>query len=75
MSRSRSSSAASVATTLQIRPCLFNNFQDAPPATPFLLCICMVAGGWVYPIPSGVKVSLELSIRRGTSHPERRISR
>ena len=48
--------AASFATTLQIRPFIFNDFQHAPPTTPFLPCICIVAGGWVGPILSGVKL-------------------
>ena len=34
---------------LQICTFVFNNFQDAPPATPFLSSICIVAGGWPPP--------------------------
>ena len=33
-------------TTLQICTFIFNNFQDAPPATSFLSTFCIVAGGW-----------------------------
>src|SRR5579859_993696 len=31
---------------LQICTFVFNHFQDAPPATPFLSTFCIVAGGW-----------------------------
>ena len=39
-------------SSLQIRPFVFNNFQDAPPATLFFSCFCIVARGWPYPSPS-----------------------
>ena len=35
--------------SLQICSLVFNNLQDAPPATPFLSSFCMVARGWVSP--------------------------
>ena len=36
---------------LQICTFVFNNFQDAPPATPFVSCFCIVARGWGTPSP------------------------
>jgi hypothetical protein len=38
-------SHGSPVTMLQICPFNFNNFHDAPPATPFFSCFCIVAGG------------------------------
>jgi hypothetical protein len=32
---------------LQICPFIISNLQDAPPATLFFSCFCIVAGGWV----------------------------
>ena len=40
-------SGPSMQPSLQIRPFLFNNFHDAPPATSFLSSFCIVARGWV----------------------------
>src|SRR5689334_23816347 len=37
------------AIRLQTCTFVFNNFQDAPPATPFPSSFCIVAGGWVGP--------------------------
>ena len=37
----------SLQPSLQICTFVFNNFQDAPPATLFLSIVCIVAGGWV----------------------------
>src|SRR5579859_7974803 len=34
-------------SSLQIRPFVFNNFQDAPPATLYFSWFCIVARGWV----------------------------
>jgi hypothetical protein len=41
----RVTSHGSPATMLQICTFSFNNFHDAPPATPFFSCFCIVAGG------------------------------
>ena len=37
------------AIPLQFCTFVFNNFQDAPPATPLLSRFCIVAGGWGTP--------------------------
>ena len=42
-----------LATTLQICSFVFNELQDAPPATFFFSCICIVAGG--YGVPAKVQ--------------------
>ena len=36
--------------SLQICPFIINNFQDAPPATLFFSCFCIVARGWHTPL-------------------------
>ena len=53
--------------TFQIRPFIFNNFQDAPPATSFLSTLCIVAWGWVSPLPILFRYHLNsLSVRAAT---------
>ena len=42
--------ATSLQKSLQNRAFIFNNFQDAPPATSFLSTFCIVAGGWLGPL-------------------------
>lgn len=49
---------------LQICPFIFKRLQDAPPASLFFSCFCIVAGGVGTSPLSGVKVLLEASIRR-----------
>ena len=45
-----------VLVLLQIRPFIFNDFQDAPPATFFFSCFCIVARGWhTFPIPKSAR--------------------
>ena len=48
---------------LQICTFIFNNFQDAPPTTPFLSSFCIVARGCMESPSSGVKVLFEPSRR------------
>ena len=38
---------SSLQSSLQIYTFVFNHFQDAPPATPYVSILCIVARGWV----------------------------
>ena len=48
----------------QICPFIFRQLQDAPPATLFFSCFCMVAGGWVGASPEGMLPSAQCSLSR-----------
>ena len=48
------SNSSSLHSPLQICTFSFNNFQDAPPATPFSSCVCIVARGWVGSLPVSI---------------------
>ena len=59
----------SLQQNLQICPFVFNNFQDAPPATPFLSSFCIVAGGWhtpLHPIPGSDRPKMGHESARST---------
>src|SRR5205823_9299490 len=49
---------------LQICPFIFKQLQDAPPATLFVSCFCMVAGGWVGASKEGMLPSAQCSLSR-----------
>src|SRR5437762_12359539 len=50
---------------LQICPFVFKQLQDAPPATLFFSCFCMVARGWVGASPEGILAPGQITRREG----------